>query len=342
MKFRRSILRGAAALAAQPLMRASGLGAMAIGGLGGTSAALAQATDYPNKGVRLVVPYPAGGGTDIIARLIGSRLNEAWGQPMIVDNKAGASGIIGNDIVAKAPGDGYTILIGITTLIQMPHLQNNLPYDVFKDLAPVTQVAYSADLFAVPASNPANTLKEFLDQARKEPGKHTVGSYGNGTSSHVHSAMLNTQAKLDMAHIPFKGGAQLMTDLIGGQLSCGFLDLTSASPQLTSGKFKVLAITGERRFKRLPDVPTFAELGYKDFEPPGWFAVLAPASTPAPVIAKLSAEINKVLRIPEVAQRIDDIGLIMGGNKPEEFAANMRRDYQIWGKVIKAGNIRLD
>ena len=347
MTSRRTLLHSASALAVTPWLRVPGLAA--AGGLAGlvtataTSGALAQsATDYPNKGVRLIVPYPAGGGTDIIARMLATRMNETWGQPMVVENRAGASGIIGNDLVAKAAPDGYTILVGITTLIQMPHLQGNLPYDVFKDFAPITQVAYSADLFCVPASNPANSLKEFVEFARKQPGKLTVGSYGNGTSSHIHAAMFNAQAKLDLAHIPFKGGAQAMTDLIGGQLTSAFLDLTSARAQLQSGKFKVLGITGERRFKLLPQVPTFTELGYKDFEPAGWFAVLAPARTPADIVAKLSAEITRILRLPEVVARIDDIGLILGGNKPEEFAAAMRRDYQVWGKVIREFNIRND
>ena len=339
MTSRRSLLQGAAALAARPLLRGA-VPAMAAGAL--SSSAWAQAGDYPNKGVRMVVPYPAGGGTDIIARMISSRMADTWGQSFIVDNKAGASGIIGNDIVAKAPPDGYTLLVGITTLIQMPHLQSNLPYSVFDAFTPITQLAYSADLLLVPAANPANTLKEFLEQVRKEPGKASIGSYGSGTSSHIHAAMLNTQAKTDMVHTPFKGGAQVLTDLIGGQLTCAFVDLTSASSQISSGRFKALAITAERRFKKLPDVPTFTELGYKDFEPAGWFALLGPANMPAPVTQKLSVEVQRILKLPEVTQRIDDIGLIVGGNSPAEFAASMKRDYDVWGKVIKEANIRLD
>ncbi len=341
MTQRRTLLRSATALACQPLLRAAAPG-LALGALSHAGSARAQAADYPTKGVRVVVPYPAGGGTDIIARMLATRMAETWKQSFIVDNKAGASGIIGNDIVAKAPADGYTLLVGITTLIQMPHLQNNLPYDSFKDFTPISQIAYSADLLLVPASNPANTLKEFLDQVRKQPGKSSIGSYGTGTSSHIHAAMLNAQAGTDMAHIPFKGGAQVLTDLMGGQLTCAFVDLTSVSPQVGSNKFKALAITGERRFKKLPQVATFTELGYKDFEPAGWFALLGPAKLPAPVLDKLSAEVQRIMKDPEVIQKIDDIGLILGGNTPAEFAKAMKRDSDIWGKVIKEANIRLD
>ena len=339
MNARRSLLQGAAALAAQPLLRST-LPTLAAGGLAAASAH-AQG-DYPTKGVRMVVPYPAGGGTDIIARMVGSRMAETWGQSFIVDNKAGASGIIGNEIVAKSPPDGYTLLVGITTLIQMPHLQSNLPYQVFDAFTPISQLAYSADLLVLPASNPANTLKEFLDKVRKEPGKGSIGSYGTGTSSHIHAAMLNAQAGTDLVHTPFKGGAQVLTDLIGGQLTCAFIDLTSISSQIGSGKFKALAITGERRFKKLPEVPTFTELGYKDFEPAGWFALLGPAHLPAPITNKLGAEVQRILKLPEVSQRIDDIGLIIGGNTPAEFSAAMKRDYEVWGRVIREAKIRLD
>jgi len=342
MTHRRTVLRAGAASLAAPLVRAGASALAGVGALAVQPGASAQAAPFPNRTIRLVVPYPAGGGTDIMGRMIAAKLNDAWGQPVIVENRVGASGIIGNDAVAKAAPDGYTVLIGITTLIQMPHLQAKLPYDPFRDLIPVTQIALSADLFLVPVGNPANSLKEFVEFARAQPKKLSYGSYGTGTSSHVHGEMFNAQARLDMAHVPFKGGAPLMTDLLGGQLSAGFVDLSSARAHLKSGKVKALAITGERRFRILPDVPTFTELGYKDFEPYGWFAVLLPAGTPREIVNKLAAEVGRALRMPDVAARLDDLGVQAVGNTPEEFAAAMRRDFPIWGRVIKEANIKLD
>ena len=252
------------------------------------------------------MPYPPGGGTDIIGRTLAARLGEAWGQTVIVENRAGASGVIGNDLVAKAAPDGYTVLIGITTLIQMPHLQPKLPYDVFRDFTPITQIAYSADLFAVPPSSPFQSLGQFVEAARAHPGRFNYGSYGNGTSSHIHGEMFNAQARLDLAHVPFKGSAPLLTDLIGGQLTSAFVDVSSASAQLEAGKLRVLAITGERRFKALPEVPTFTELGYRDFEPYGWFAALLPAGAPPEVVRKLSGELMRIIRwmptLPEISR----------------------------------------
>ena len=337
MTHRRSLLRGAAAAAASPLARVAAPFA-ALASVPGTSSGSA----YPSKAVRVIVPYPAGGGTDTIGRILAGKLNEAWGQPMVVENRAGASGIIGNELVAKAPPDGHTLLVGITTLVQMPHLQSKLPYDVLRDFTPVSQLALSADLFVVPASSPVNSLKEFVELARKEPGKYNYGSYGTGTSSHVHGEMLSAQARLGLVHVPFKGGAPLLTDLLGGQLTSAFVDVTSARAHVRSGKMKVLAITGERRFKALPDVPTFTELGYRDFEPYGWFALLLPAGVPAEIVQKLGAETARIFRLPDVVQRLEEMGLQALGNTPAEFAAAIRRDLPIWGRVIKDANIKLD
>ena len=339
MKSKRTFLRAAAGASALPVLNALA----PLAALTTPSAASAQsAAAYPSKAVRIVVPYPAGGGTDTIARIVAGKLNEAWGQPMVVENRAGAAGVIGNDAVAKAAPDGYTLLVGITTLVQAPHLGQKLPYDVFKDFTPISQLALSADLFVVPASSPVNSLKEFVELARARQGKVTCGSYGQGTSSHVHCEMLSSQAKLGLVHVPFKGGAPLLTDLIGGQLDSGFVDVTSARAHVKSGKLKILAITGERRFKALPNVPTFTELGYKDFEPYGWFGALAPAGVPADIAAKLGAEIAKIIHLPEVQSRLEDMGLQAVGSTPAEFAATIRRDHPVWGKVIRDANIRLD
>lgn len=321
---------------------AFGLSAALLSMPGAAQAQAGGAQAYPSRAIRFVVPYPAGGGTDTMARVIGTRLNEAWGQPVVVENRAGAAGMIGNDLVAKAPADGYTVLFGITVMIQAPSLYPSIPYDVFRDFAPVTQIALSADLFVVPADSPARTLKDFVAMAKANPKKFNYGSYGAGTSSHIHGEMLNGQAGLDLAHVAYKGAAPLMTDVLGGQISSAFVDVTSARPHLKSGKFRVLAITGGQRYKQLPDLPTFTELGYKGYEPYGWFGVFVPAGTPKEIVDKLSTEIARIIRTPEVSNRLTEMGLQPVGNTAQEFAAIMKTDAEVWAKVIKAGNIKLD
>ena len=301
------------------------------------------AQPYPNKPIRFIVPYPAGGGTDIIARMLGTKLTEIWSQQVVVENKPGASGILGNDLVAKAAPDGYTVLIGITTLVQMPHLNPKLPYDVFKDFTPVAQLALSANMLAVPVNAPVNNLKEFIALARADRSKlGTYGTFGAGTTSHLHGELFNLQTGLKLGHVPYKGGAPLATDLMGGQVPSGFIDLTSARPHLASGRMKFLAISGTRRYAALPEVPTFAEQGLKDFEAAGWFGMLLPANAPREVTAKLGAEIARILKLPEVQARINDIGLQSVDTSPEQFAAAMKRDFEIWGRVVREAQINLE
>jgi tripartite-type tricarboxylate transporter receptor subunit TctC len=318
------------------------LGASLLATLGLSVTAPAQAQAYPNKPLRIVVPYPAGGGTDVIARMVGAKLSESWGQPVIIENKAGASGILGNDAVAKAAPDGYTVLMGITTLVQMPHLNNKLPYDVFKDFTPILQLALSANLFAVPANSPAKTLKEYISLAKADPAKYNYGSFGAGTTSHLHGELFNMQAGTKLAHVPYKGGAPLATDLMGGQVTAGFLDVTSARAHLNSGRMRFLAISGTKRYANLPNVPTFAEEGLKDFEAAGWFGMFLPANAPRDVVTKLSNEIYRISRLPDVRAKIVDIGLQTVDSGPEVFARTMRSDYAIWGKIVKAADIKLD
>lgn len=301
--------------------------------------ALAQG-NYPARPIRMVVPYPAGGGTDTIARMIGQRLTEAWGQPVVVDNKPGASGMLGNDIVAKAPPDGYTVLLGITAMIQSPGLYKRIPYDVTRDFAPVSLIARSSDLFVVPNRVPANTLSEFVALAKS--GKLSYGSYGNGTSSHLHGELLKMQAGLELTHIPYKGAAPLMSDVLGGQVDSAFVDVTSANSHLNSGKFKILAITGTQRFKSLAAVPTFAEAGFAGFEPSGWFSVFLPANTPRDVVNRLSTEIGRIVRLPEVSQKLSAMGLQPVGSSSEELAALVATDTPKWARIVRDAHIQLD
>jgi tripartite-type tricarboxylate transporter receptor subunit TctC len=254
----------------------------------------------------------------------------------------GAGGLIGNEVVAKAPGDGYTVLVGITQIIQAPSLYKKLNYDVFTELTPLSLLTYSYNLFLLPAASPANNLKEFVALVKANPGKYNFGSFGTATSAHLHGELLNSVAGLDLAHTPYKGAAPLLNDLLGNHVSSGFVDLATAQPHLASGKVKVLAISGPRRSRLLPDVATFGELGYPGFEPVGWSAAFIPASTPKPVVAKLAAEINRIMHLPDVLARLDSIGAEAVGNSPEEFAAVIRTDFPKWAKMIKDAKISLD
>ncbi|MCY1209645.1 hypothetical protein D9M72_213040 [compost metagenome] len=307
--------------------------------LGGAGSAFAQ-QPYPGKPIRMIVPYPAGGGTDTVGRLIGQRLAESLGQPVVVENKPGASGMLGNDTVAKAPADGYTILLAITALIQSPALYKRTPYDVARDFTPVSLIAKSSDLFVVPNRVPASNMREFLALAKA--GKLSYGSYGNGTSSHLHGELLKQQAGIDLAHIPYKGAAPLMSDLLGGQVDSAFVDVTSANPYLGSNKFKILGITGTQRYKALPNVPTFTELGLPGFEPNGWYGLFLPANAPKDVTAKLAAETARIVRLPEVTQKLAGMGLQPVGSTPQELAAVVTGDTPKWARIVRDANIQLD
>jgi tripartite-type tricarboxylate transporter receptor subunit TctC len=311
--------------------------------LAGMAAALAGPAvaqgNYPAQPIKFIVPYTAGGATDALARTIGQKLTEAWGQPVLVENKVGASGTIGNALVARAPADGYTVLVGITALIQQQSLMDKLPYDPLKDFAPVTQIARSPSMFAVPMESPVRSLKEFINLAKANPGKYSVGTYGAGTSAHIQAALLNQQAGLDLVLIPYNGSAPLVTALVGNQVPSAFIDSASARPQLKS--IRPLAVTGTQRMPGLPDVPSFQELGYHSFDPYGWFGLLLPAATPAPIVLKLSDEVNRILRLPDVTARIEALGLQVGGGKPDEFQKILRTDAATYARIIKENNIRL-
>ena len=306
-------------------------------GMGG-----AQAQDsYPNKPIRLIVPYPAGGGTDTIARLIGTQLGQRWGQAVVVENKPGASGILGNDTVAKAPGDGYTVLMGITTVVQIPALYKKVPYKL-GDLAPVSQVAKSADLLMVPRSSGVTTLEQFIQKAKAAPGTFNFGSYGNATSSHMNGERFKQQAGIDLTHIPYQGSGPEMAAMLGGQLESAFIDAAAAYPHIKSDKVSILAVTGAQRHPALPDVPTMAEAGYSGFEANGWFGYFLPASTPQPIVDKLGNELAAIVKLPEVNKRLVDMGLIPVGSTPAEFKPVLERDAAHWKSIVDAAKISLD
>lgn len=296
---------------------------------------------YPSGPIRIVVPYPAGGATDVLARLVAQDLQTAWNTTVIVENKPGASGNIGGLQVVKSPADGHTVMMGITALAQLPAMMK-MPFDPQKDLVPVIEVARSQSLFVIPADSLAADLRQFIALAKANPNRYSYGSYGNGTSSHIQGELLKMQAGLDIVHVPYKGSAPLITDLLGGQVTSAFLDAASIAPHLKSGKLKVLAVTGDKRSRLVPGVATMAELGFKDFEPMGWFGMFMPAGTPAPVVSKLAAEAARILRQPQAHARVEGLGLMPVGNTPQEFARTVRSDSALYGRIIKAANIRIE
>jgi tripartite-type tricarboxylate transporter receptor subunit TctC len=320
--------------------RRTTLASMAALGLLAAAPAWAQ-TAYPNQPIKLVIPYPAGGATDTLGRLIAQKIQENWNNPVVVENRAGAGGTIGNNFVAKAAPDGHTVLLAITAItaiIQQPPLMQ-LPYDPVKDFQPITRVAISPSMLAVQPSDAAKDLKGFIAQVKASPGKYNFGSYGAGTSSHIQGELLNTQAGLDMVHVPYQGAAPLVAAMLGGQLPAAFIDSATARPHLKS--FKVLAVTGPSRLPALPEVPTFAEQGLHSYEPLGWFGLLMPAGVPKPVLDKFAAEAARVLKLPDVRERIEGLGLFVGGETPEEFAKVMRSDAEIYARIIKEAKITL-
>lgn len=301
----------------------------------------AQAQDnYPSRTITLVVPYPPGGATDMIARFIAEKLQKSWGQPVVVISKPGASGIIGANFVMQAPPDGYTILYGVTSLIQQPAMMDKLPYDPLKDLIPLAQTASTSNVFVVPLKSPAKSLQEFLALAKADPGKYNYGSWGNGGSAHIHGELLNQQAGVNLVHVPFQGTGPLVANLLGGHIDSAFVDIAPIMPYIAS--VRPLAVTGPTRLPGLPDVPTFAELGYHSFEPRGWHGIFVRAGTPPAIVQKLSTEFMRILKLPDTIKHIEQIGMFPAGGSPEDFAALMRVDAGIYAGIVKAAGIKLN
>ena len=300
------------------------------------------APDFPSKPVRIVVNSGPGVSTDILARQIGARLAEQWKQPVVVENKPGASGTLGADFVAKSPADGHTLLIGVTNLVQTQFLMRSLPYDFSRDLKPVALLARGPNALVVAANAPVNTLAEYIALVKSQPGKHAYGTYGNGTTAHIWGETFRRQAGLDTVHAPFKSSAQMLTDVTGGQIGAAWPDLASAMGLIQGGKLKVLAVTGSRRHPNLPQVPTFAEQGITGLQPYGWYGILAPSGTPEAVVRKLSAAWVDAVHSAPIHARMVEMGLVPAGDPYDAFAAMLRTDTPVWGKAIKDGGITID
>jgi len=304
---------------------------------------VACAQTYPSKPIRYVVPFPAGGPLDIVARALGQELNKSWGQPVIVDNRPGAGGNIGADFVAKSPPDGYTIVMGaVSTHAINVTLYSKLPYDPIKDFAPITLITSVPNVLVVHPSVPARNVKELIALAKARPGALNFASGSTGSAGHLAGELFKTMAHVDMAHIPYKGAAPAVVDLMAGQVSLMFDNLASALPNIKAGRVRALAVTTLRRSTMLPELPTISEAGLRGFDVATWFGVLAPAGTPPEIVSKLNAEIVRILNTPAMKERLAALGAEPVGNKPEEFAAFIKAEIPKYARVIKASGARAD
>jgi tripartite-type tricarboxylate transporter receptor subunit TctC len=307
------------------------------------SALFAQAQNYPAKPIRFVVPYPAGGPLDTVARLLGQKVSESVKQPVIVDNKPGAGGNIGADAVAKSPPDGYTILMGaVATHAINPTLYAAIPYDAVKDFIPVTQVASTPNVLVVNPSIPANNVREFIAYAKANPGKLNFGSGSTGSAGHLAGELFKTMAGVDMTHVPYKGAAPAMNDLIGGQIQLMFDNLASSLGQVRAGRVKALAVTTAKRTPLAPELPTIAESGLPGFDINTWFGIFVPAGTPREIVDRLHDQFAHALASPDVREKMLSLGAEPVGNRPEEFAAYIRAEADKYARVIRASGAKAD
>lgn len=301
------------------------------------------AQSWPMRPIRLIVPFTPGGGVDLTGRVIAPKLSEALGQTVIVENRGGAGGLIGVDLGAKASPDGYTIVIGtIGNIALAPHLQSKMPYDPQKDLVPISQLANALNVMVIHPSMKATTVKEFIALAKKEGSNISFGSSGSGATDHLAGELFNNLAGLKMTHIPYKGGAPAMIDLVGGQVQVIFATVSTAISSIQGGKVRALGMTGNQRYESLPEVPTIAEAGLAGFDVNGWYGLYAPAGTPKDIITRLNAEVVKALAMPDVKARLLDAGIIATSSTPEAFAAYAQAETQRWAKVVKDANIKTE
>jgi tripartite-type tricarboxylate transporter receptor subunit TctC len=299
----------------------------------------AQAQTWPDKPLKLVVSFAPGGVHDTLARVLQPRLTEALGQPVVIENRPGAGGNIAAEAVAKSAPDGATFLVASEAIATNEYLYGSMAYDPYKDLAPVAKLADYPMALIVNPSVPAANVKELLALAAAKPGSLSYGSAGIGTSGHLAGELLKSVEKVSMVHVPYKGGAPALADLVAGRIQVMFLSVSLSAPQAKQGRIRVLALTGDKRSAKLPEVPTTAEQGFPGVQALLFSSLLAPAATPEPVIRRMNAEVVKALRAPEVVARLTDLGAVPAPSSPEEFAAILKRDGQIWGKLIREKNI---
>ena len=308
-----------------------------------TAAPAALAQTYPTKTVRMIVAFPPGGTTDILARATAQKLTEAFGQQVVIDNRPGAGGNIGTELVARSPADGYTLLASPgSTLTSNPAVYAKVPFDTVRDFAPVTIIAEVPNVLIVHPSLPVKTVKELIALAKARPGQLAYASTGAGQSTHLSAELFKQMARVDMIHVPYKGSAPALTDMVAGQVTVMFDNMPSCLPFVKAGRLKAIAVTSTKRSPTTPELPTVAEAALPGFDVTVWFSVLAPANTPRDIVARLNGEIVKALKAPDMRERLSQQGAEPVGNTPEEFAGVIKRDLAKWSKLVKDANIRLD
>ena len=305
-------------------------------------AGLAAAQNYPAKPVRVVIPWPPGGSNDVVGRIVMQKLSESLGQQFVIDNRPGASGAIGSEPVAKAPPDGYTIMVHSTTHLGNGHLYKKLPYDTIRDFAPVGMLAAQPGALTVHPSLPVKSVKEFIALAKAQPGQINYSSSGNGSAPHLSMALLTSMTGINLVHVPYKGGAPQVTALVAGETQASLATISTVIVHLKSGRLRALGVSSAKRSGLLPDVPTIAEDGVPGYEMNPWIAVYAPANTPKPIVDRLNSEINKALKLPDVMQSLSSQALDPWPSSPEEFAARIKVDYEKYGKLIKLTGAKID
>ena len=306
------------------------------------SAGSAMAQEWPSKPISLIVPFPAGGTTDVLARALADKLSQSLGQTVIVESKPGAGATLGADYVAKAKPDGYTLLMGAVHHTIASSVYKKLPYDFQKDLAPITMVALVPNVLVVNASTPAKTVAELVSMVKAQPGKFNYGSNGNGTAQHLIGTQFENITGTDLVHIPYKGSGPLATDLLGGQITMSFDTVTPVLQHIKSGKLRALAVTTGKRSSALPDVPTLEEAGLKGFNIGTWFGVLAPVATPKDIVARLNAEMVKAIRSPEFRKRMEEIGAEPIGSSTEQMAQQIKGETEKFAKLVKDAKVTIE
>ena len=318
------------------------VGAASFAFAANVASAQSAATPFPDKPLRIVVTFTTGGAPDTLARILSEKLSNVWGQPVIVDNRPGAGGNTGADFVAKAPGDGYTIVVGtVGTHSINPAMYSKMPYDAVKDFAPITLLATTPNMLVINNDVPAKNLKDFIALGKKE-GKMTFASSGSGTSIHVSGELFKTMTGIDMVHIPYKGRATAIPDVLGGRVTMMFDNMPSSLSLVREGKLRALGVTSSVRSPAAPEIPTIAESGLPGFDAVSWFALFAPASTPKPIIDKWQTEVRRILKLPDVAKRLADAGLDAVGGTPDELAAYQKSEITKWAKVVKDSGAKAD